>query len=79
MVHLGGFTSLVGGLQAAAGADSAERSACAVQMVSVGISVMLGLLLSLVLGLANFSLAAVLLYQIAWSALSVGITLTKKY
>ena len=34
---------------------------------------------SLVLGLANFSLAAVLLYQIAWSALSVGITLTKKY
>lgn len=79
MVHLGSFASFVGGLKAAAGADEGERSACAVQTVSVLFSVAVGLLLSFTGGLAGVSLLAVLLYQIAWSALSVAITLTKKY
>ncbi|MCI2047791.1 MAG: hypothetical protein LKJ90_08760 [Faecalibacterium sp.] len=79
LVHLGGFASLAGGLQAAAGADGAEHNACTVQTVSVTVSVILGLLLSFAGGLAHISLAAVLLYQIAWSALSMALTLTKKY
>lgn len=79
MVHLGSFASFVGGLKAAAGADEGERSACAVQTVSVLFSVAVGLLLSFTGGLTGVSLLAVLLYQIAWSALSVAITLTKKY
>ncbi len=79
LVHLGGFASLAGGLQAAAGADGAEHNACTVQTVSVTVSVILGLLLSFTGGLAHISLAAVLLYQIAWSALGMALTLTKKY
>jgi hypothetical protein len=79
LVHLGGFASLIGGLQAAAGADSAEHNACTIQIVSVTVSILLGLLLSFAGSLAHISLAAVLLYQIAWSALGVAITITKKY
>ena len=79
MMHLGGFASLVGGLKAAAGADEGERSACTVQLVSVLFSVLLALFLSVTGGLTGVSLLAALLYQIAWSALSVAITLTKKY
>lgn len=79
MVHLGGFASLVGGLKAAAGADEAERSACTVQTVSVLFSVLLALFLSVTGGLTGISLLAALLYQVAWSALSVAITLTKQY
>ena len=79
MMHLGGFASLVGGLKAAAGADEGERSACTVQLVSVLFSVLLALFLSVTGGLTGVSLLAALLYQVAWSALSVAITLTKKY
>lgn len=79
MVHLGSFASFVGGLKAAAGADEGERSACAVQTVSVLFSVAVALLLCFTGGLTGVSLVALLLYQIAWSALSVAITLTKKY
>lgn len=79
MAHLDGLVSLVGGLQAAAGAERAERAVCTVQMVSVVLTVLLGLLLSLVQGLAGLSLPAVLLYQLAWSALGIALTLIKKY
>ncbi|MBQ7858778.1 MAG: hypothetical protein IJ347_01410 [Faecalibacterium sp.] len=79
MVHLGSFASLVGGLKAAAGADQAERSACTVQMVSVLFSVLLCVFLSVTGGITGVSLLAALLYQIAWSVLTLAVTLTKKY
>jgi hypothetical protein len=79
MVHLEGFASMVGGLQAAAGADRAEHTACTIQTVGVTVSVVLGLLLSFTGGLVGIALPAVLLYQLAWSALSVAVTLMKKY
>ncbi len=79
MAHLGGFASMVGGLRAAAGAENAQRSGCTVQTVATAVSVVVGLLLSVTGGMASISLAAVLLYQVAWAVLSVGIAATRKY
>lgn len=79
MMHLGSLASLVGGLQAAAGAGQGERSASQVQLISVLFSAALGLFLAFAGGINGVSLLAVLLYQLAWSALSVAITLVKKY
>lgn len=79
MVHLGSFASFVGGMRAAAGAAEAEQGACAIQFVSVLFSVALCLFLSVTGGMAGLSLLAVVLYQVAWSALTVALPLTKKY
>ena len=79
MVHLPDFASMVGGLRAAAAAERAERSACTVQMVAVTVSILLSLLFTLSNSLYNTSMFYPMLYQIAWSAISVAITLTKMY
>lgn len=79
MVHDGSFTSFARGLQAAAGAEQGERSACQVQTVAVAFSLVLGLLLAFTGGVGALSLLALVLYQVAWSGLSVAIALTKKY
>ena len=79
MVHLPDFTSVVGGLRAAASAERAERSACTVQMVAVVVSVLLSLLFTLSNSLYDTPMLYPLLYQIAWSAICIAITLTKMY
>ena len=79
MVHLPDFASMVGGLRAAASAERAERSACTVQMVAVTVSILLGILFTMTNYLYNTSMFYPLLYQLAWSAISVAITLTKMY
>lgn len=79
MAHLGGFASMVGGLRAAAAAQDAQHSGCTIQFVSAVVSIVIGLLLSVTGGMASISLGAVLLYQLAWAALSIAIAATKKY
>ena len=79
MMHQGSFASLMGGLKAASGASEGERSARQVQTIGVLFSVVLGLLLAFTGGISGMSLLAMVLYQLAWSGLSVAIALTKKY
>lgn len=79
MTHIGSFASMVGGLQAAAGAASGERSGSLVQTVSVAFSCVLALLLAFTGGMASLALIAVVLYQAAWSALALAMPLIKKY
>lgn len=79
MVHLQGFASLTGGLRAAARAQTAEQSGTTVQLVSVCISVAIGLLLTYAGNVGTLSLGAVLMYQAAWSALSLALTVLKQH
>lgn len=79
MVHLHGFASLTGGLRAAARAQTAEQSGTTVQLVSVCISVVIGLLLTYAGSIGSLSLMAVLMYQAAWSALSLALTVLKQH
>lgn len=79
MYHLGGLASLTAGLQAAEQAQNAETSATTVQLVSVGFSVAIGLLLTWAGSIAQISVATVLMYQAAWSALSIAVCALKQH
>lgn len=79
MYHLGGLASLTAGLQAAEQAQNAETSATTVQLVSVGFSVAIGLLLTWAGSIAQISAATVLMYQAAWSALSIAVCALKQH
>jgi hypothetical protein len=79
MVHLQGFASLTGGLYAAEKAQNAEKFGTSVQVVSVVISILIGLLLTYAGSIGTLSLAAVLMYQAAWSALSIALAMMKQH
>ncbi len=79
MLHVGSFASYVAGLKAAAGAADAEHTSTLLQLCAVGFSVLLCIFLAMSGGLLSIALLAATLYQIAWSALTVGVSLTKKY
>lgn len=79
MVHLQGFASLTGGLRAAARAQAAEQAGSTVQLVSVCISVAIALLLTYAGSIGSLSLLAVLMYQAAWSALSLALAVLKQH
>lgn len=79
MAHLGSFASFVGGLTAAVGAASGERAASLVQMAGVALSCVMALLLSFTGGIAQLSLAAVLLYGLAWGVLTLAMPLFRNY
>ncbi len=79
MMHTGHFISFASALKAATGADGAQRSAAAVQIISILISAFITLFLALFGGLIGVSLIAAILYQTAWSALSLGLVFTKKF
>ncbi len=79
MAHLGSFASFVGGLTAAAGAASGERAASLVQMAGVALSCVMALLLAFTGGIAQLSLAAVLLYGLAWGVLTLALPLFRNY
>ena len=78
MLHDKGFASLIGGLRAAEKAQNAETSATTVQMVSVWFSVVIGVLLTYAGSIGTLSVAAVLMYQAAWSALSIAVCALKQ-
>ena len=67
MAHIGSFASFVGGLLAAAGAASAERTSSLVQAAGILVSVVLALLLAFTGGMAALALPALVLYQAAWA------------
>ena len=79
MLHDKGFASLIGGLHAAEKAQNAETSATTVQMVSVWFSVVIGALLTYAGSIGTLSVAAVLMYQAAWSALSIAVCALKQH
>ena len=79
MLHDKGFASLIGGLRAAEQAQNAETSATTVQLVSVWFSVAIGALLTYAGSIGMLSVAAVLMYQAAWSALSLAICALKQH
>ena len=79
MLHLKGFASLTGGLRAAQRAQAAESTGAAIQMVSAGFSVLIGLLLSYSGSVGTLSLLVVLMYQAAWSGLAIAAAAMKQH
>ena len=79
MLHDKGFVSLIGGLRAAEQAQNAETTATTVQLVSVWFSVAIGALLTYAGSIGTLSVAAVLMYQAAWSALSLAVCALKQH
>ena len=79
MIHAGNFTSVTGGLQAADQAQNAETFATTVQLVSVGFSVAIAVLLTSAGSIWQLSVATVLMYQAAWSALSIAACALKQH
>ena len=79
MIHTQGFASLTGGLRAAEQAQNAENSATTVQLVSVWFSVAIAVLLTYAGSVGMLSVAAVLMYQAAWSALSIAVCALKQH
>ena len=74
-----GFSSLTGGLRAAEQAQNAETTATTVQLVSVWFSVAIAVLLTYAGSVGMLSVAAVLMYQAAWSALSIAVCALKQH
>ena len=79
LYHHRGFASLTGGLQAADQAQTAETSATTVQLVSVCFSVFIAVLLTYAGSIWQLSIATVLMYQAAWSALSIAVCALKQH
>ncbi len=79
MLHIGSFASFVGGMDAAAGAVAAERSADLVQAVSVAVGCLMAVLLAFTGGLVGLALPAMVLYHVAWAALTLALPLIRKY
>ena len=64
---------------AAEQAQNAETAATTVQLVSVWFSVAIGVLLTYAGSIGTLSVAAVLMYQAAWSALSLAVCTLKQH
>ena len=79
LYHHRGFASLTGGLQAADQAQNAETSATTVQLVSVCFSVFIAVLLTYAGSIWQLSIATVLMYKAAWSALSIAVCALKQH
>jgi hypothetical protein len=79
MLHLRGFASLTGGVRAAAKAQEAEKSGVRLQRVSVVISMLIALGLAFAGTVGQLSIVYVLLYQAAWSALSLVLAAAKQH
>ena len=74
-----GFASLTGGLQAADQAQNAENSATTVQMVSVIFSAVIAVLLTYAGSVWQLPVTYVLMYQAAWSGLSLAVCALKQH
>lgn len=79
MIYAGNFAGMTGGLQAADQAQNAETFATTVQLVSVGFSVAIAVLLTSAGSIWQLSVATVLMYQAAWSALSIAVCALKQH
>ena len=79
MLHLGSFASFVGGLEAAAGAATAERKGSMVLTASVLLSCLLAVIMVLAGSIAALPLPALVLYQAVWAALALVFPLLQRY
>lgn len=79
LTHLGSLSSFAGGLRAAAAASSGVNLSAFVQIAAVILGLILCLVLILSKSLVSISLTAVLLFQLAWTVLTVVLPFTKKY
>ena len=79
MLHLGSFASFVGGLEAASGAAEGEHKSAIVLTVSVLLSCVVGVLLTLTVGLVTLPLPGIVLYQAAWCVLALIFPLLQRY
>ena len=79
LYHHRGFASLTGGLRAADKAQNAETTATTVQMVSVLFSVAIAVLLTSARSIWQLPVTYVLMYQAAWSALSIAVCALKQH
>ena len=79
MIHSKGFVSLIGGLRAAEKAQNAENAGTTVQMVSLWFALFIGVLLTYAGSIGFLSVTVVLMYQAAWSALSIAICALKQH
>ena len=79
MLHLGSFSSLIGGLGAAAGAAQAEKKAAYALTLSVLLSCAVGVLLTLTSGIVTLPVAGIVLYQIAWLVITLIFPLLQHY
>ncbi len=79
LYHQKGFASLTAGLHAADQAQNAETAATTVQMVSVLFSVAIAVLLTSARSIWQLPVTYVLMYQAAWSALSIAVCALKQH
>lgn len=79
MGHIGTFASFVGGFLAASDAASAEKLSTLVQTAGVVLSAILSILLAFTGGIAEIALPALILYQAAWTVLTLVIPVIKRY
>lgn len=78
MTHKGTIGSFVGGLHAAARAAGREQVANMVQFGALIFTLILCLVLSFTLGVENLNLLAMVLYQLAWCAVTMIAQLLKR-
>lgn len=79
MGHIGTFASFVGGFLAASDAASAEKLSILVQTAGVAVSAILSILLAFTGGIAAIALPVLILYQAAWTVLTLVIPVIKRY
>ena len=79
MYHDKGFAAMTGGLHAADQAQNAETGATTVQMVSVIFSVAIAVLLTYAGSIWQLPVNYVLMYQAAWSGLSIAVCALKQH
>ncbi|MEG0769768.1 MAG: hypothetical protein RSG59_07560 [Ruthenibacterium sp.] len=78
MTHRGTCASFIGGLRAAATAARREHLADTIEMAAVLFTILIALVLSGFLALSELSLPVVLLYQLAWCAITLLPAIFKK-
>ena len=79
MAHATSFKGFIAGIRIAANGAVMEKTAAALQMVSVLLSALLVLVLTCTGGLGALGLPAVLLYQLAWAVLILMLPLARQY
>ena len=78
MIHDGSCASFLGGMRAASCAAAGEHLARSVQAGAILFSALVCVVLSFYAGLAGLSLGLVILYQLAWGAITVAMPVIKR-
>lgn len=79
MIHMGSFASYAGGMLAAWGAARGEKAAALAMEISVLISCVLSIAFCCLGSFTGLSLLQLLLYQAAWTGITLALPLIQKY